>query len=137
MPVAQTQNEQVIEALVSGPGGASRLLTCTGRASTPGLFVSQNQGEAQRWTFLVGPPLQQSQFHRATASVAVAAYQLFVVDPTATGMSHSVETISVEADWDDESGRTEIRAEIALNAGAGTNYYLNILSYSATVLAGS
>jgi hypothetical protein len=61
----------------------------------------------------------------------------FRCGPTATGLSHSVEIISVEADWDDESGRTEVRAEIALNAGAGTNYWLNILSYSATVLAGS
>jgi uncharacterized membrane protein len=33
-------------------------------------------------------------------------------------------------------GRTELRAEIALDAGAASNYYLNKLGYSATVVAG-
>jgi len=32
MPLTTTENEQVIEAVVSGPAPANRLYTCTGRA---------------------------------------------------------------------------------------------------------
>jgi hypothetical protein len=54
MPAAPTVNEQVIEAVVSGPHGANRLYTCTGHALIP-MGASPNETKRETWTFLVGP----------------------------------------------------------------------------------
>jgi hypothetical protein len=42
---------------------------------------------------------------------------------------------SVEADWDDESGRAEMRVEVRMETGPGINMALQRIGYSATVLA--
>jgi hypothetical protein len=79
MPAAPTVNEQVIEAVVSGPHGANRLYTCTGHALIP-MGASPNETKRKTWTFLVGPG-----FRRATATAAVAGFGVQVEDPTAYG----------------------------------------------------
>ena len=135
MPATSTLNEQVIEAVVSGPGGADRLVTCTGQAPVY-MYLSPNQNVTQTWTFLVGPALPHPQFHRATASVFVAGYAIYNGDPTAYGW-HSLDFQSVEADWDDESGKTEMRVEIAMTTGQGIYFTLSKIGFSATVLAES
>lgn len=97
-----------------------------------------NQNKQQTWTFPVGPVLPHPQFHRATASVFVAGYGIFIepVDPATGGMNawHNLDFQSVEADWDDESGKTEMRVEIAIATGS-VHFTLAKLGYSATVLA--
>jgi hypothetical protein len=133
MPAASTVNDQVIEAVITGPDGANRLLTCTGQALV-GIWLGPNQNVSQTWTFLVGPALPHPQFHRATASAFVAGYGTYVADPTAYGW-RSLDFQSVEADWDDESGRTEMRVEVAVNTGTGASFTLSKIGYSATVLA--
>lgn len=135
MPATSTVNEQVIEAVVSGPDGANRLLTCTGQAPV-NMWAGGGQSLRDTWTFLVGPALPHPQFHRATASVFVAGYAIYVADPTANGW-HSLDFQSVEADWDDESGKTEMRVEIALTTGTGIYFTLSKIGFSATVLAES
>jgi hypothetical protein len=136
MPVTTTENEQVIEAVVSGPDGANRLYTCTGQA----VLAMQVSGQPvpETWTFLVGPQLQLPQkFIRATASVSVAGYEVSSVGTAAStpsGSSHSLDFQSVEADWDDESGKTELRVEVAIAAN-GASFTLAKIGFTATVLA--
>ena len=133
MPAAPTVNEQVIEAVVSGPHGANRLYTCTGHALIP-MGASPNQTKRETWTFLVGPGFPQPQFRRATATAAVAGFGVQVEDPTAYGW-HNLTFWSVEADWDDESGRTEMRVEVEISAGPGIRMSFGRVAFSATVLA--
>jgi hypothetical protein len=40
----------------------------------------------------------------------------------------------IEADWDDESGKTELRVEVAVGVGLG-GFNLAKIGYTATVLA--
>ncbi len=133
MPVTQTTGEQVVEAVVAGPDEANRLFTITGVANA---FVSVNAGQqkTETWTFLVGPTFTRGQFYRAIA-IASVANQIVNVLPPAPG-NFQVGINSVEADWDDESGRVEVRVEIFLSANAGVNNVnINQLRYWVTILA--
>jgi hypothetical protein len=133
MPVTQTTGEQVVEAVVAGPDEANRLFTITGVANA---FVSVNAGQqkTETWTFLVGPTFTRGQFYRAIA-IASVANQIVNVLPPAPG-NFQVGINSVEADWDDESGRVEVRVEIFLSANAGvSNVNINQLRYWVTILA--
>ena len=53
---------------------------------------------------------------------------------TAPG-SFQVQTNSVEADWDDESGRVEVRVEIFVTGGAGIAAGVSQIRYWVTILA--
>jgi hypothetical protein len=53
---------------------------------------------------------------------------------TAPG-SFQVQINSVEADWDDESGRAEVRVEIYATASASANISINQFRYWVTILA--
>jgi hypothetical protein len=133
MPVATTQNDQVIDAVVTGPNGANRLYICTGQAWTV-IWQPENRDAIQTFTFLIGPELPRPQFVRATGTASVAAYALYDSDPAANGW-HSLAFESVEADWDDESRKTEMRVEVRVQTGPGTHLSLARIGYSATVLA--
>jgi len=133
MPVTQTTGEQVVEAVVAGPDEANRLFTITGVANA---FVSVNAGQqkTETWTFLVGPTFTRGQLYRAIG-IASVANQIVNVLPPAPG-TFQVGINSVEADWDDESGRVEVRDEIFLSANAGvSNVNINQLRYWVTILA--
>ena len=137
MPATTTENEQVIEAVVSGPAPANRLYTCTGRAVLAMYAWGGQSTTPETWTFLVGPALPQ-RFIRATASVSVVGYGVWAnpTDPTMPtgGSAHWLDIQSVEADWDDESGKTELRVEVAIGVSGG-NFNLAKIGYTATVLA--
>src|SRR5438128_4615595 len=115
MPTTNTTGEQLIEAVVAGPDGANRLFTVTGAANV-GILVSANQQQIQTWTFLVGPTFTRGQFYRAIGAASVSSQNVNI--QTAPG-SFVVQINSVEADWDDESGRVEVRVELIASAGAG------------------
>jgi hypothetical protein len=136
MPVANTTVEQVLEAVVAGPDEANRLFTITGAANV-GIFVSANQQKTETWTFLVGPTFARGQFYRAIGTALVSSQSVNMQPPTGAGVqgSFTVQINSVEADWDDESGRGEVRVEVFLGAGASTNANINQLRYWVTILA--
>jgi hypothetical protein len=48
---------------------------------------------------------------------------------------YGMDVLSVEADWDDASGRTEMRVEVRAQAGPGTRMQPQVVGFSATVLA--
>ena len=137
MPTTTTSGEQVLEADIAGPDGANRLFTVTGLANVP-ISVGGNQQKTETWNFLVGPPLTHSQFYRAigTASVAFQDVNLAPSDPQmpSPGGGFTVNINSVEADWDDESGKVEVRVEVFLSSN---NSHVNIsqMRYWVTILA--
>jgi hypothetical protein len=131
MPAANTTGEQVLEAVVAGPDEANRLFTVTGAASVS-IFVQAGQQQTQTWTFLVGPTFTRGQFYRAIGAASVSAQNVNI--QTAPG-SFQANISSVEADWDDESGRVEVRVEVFLSASGGASANINQLRYWVTILA--
>ena len=131
MPTANTTGEQVLEAVVAGPDEANRLFTITGAASVFS-SVNANQQKTETWTFLVGPAFTRGQLYRAIGTASVSSQ--FVNVQTAPA-NFQVQINSVEADWDDESGRIEVRVEVNLSAGTGVSVNINQLRYWVTILA--
>jgi hypothetical protein len=132
MPTASTFGEHVLEAVVAGPDEANRFFTITGGASI-NMFVSAGEQKTETWTFLVGPAITRGQFYRAIGAASVSSQNVNI--QTAPG-SFQVAINSVEADWDDESGRVEVRVEVLLNATGGvTGLRVTHLRYWVTILA--
>lgn len=131
MPVASTTGEHVLEAVVAGPDAANRLFTITGAANVS-IFVSSGQQKTETWTFLVGPAFTRGQLYRAIAAASVSSQNVNI--QTAPG-GFQLQINSVEADWDDESGRVEVRVEIFLSASAAITVSINQLRYWVTILA--
>src|SRR5580765_7347344 len=115
MPVTNTTGAQVLEAGVSGPEGANRLFICTGIANVK-MSLGRNQEQiTETWTFFVGPPLTRTQFHRA---IGTASVSLQTMDILGAPAGFTVQVVSVEADWDDESERVEVRVEVLLSSSS-------------------
>jgi hypothetical protein len=132
MPTANTTGEQVLEAVVAGPDGANRLYTVTGAAGVA-INVSGGQQQTQTWTFLVGPTFTRGQLYRAIGTASVSS-QSAILQTTSGNFVLAVS--SVEADWDDESGRVEVRVEVYLSSSTGgPQLSVNQLRYWVTILA--
>jgi hypothetical protein len=116
MPITNAIGEQVIEAVVAGPDGANRLFTITGAADVC-IRATRHQGATETWTFLVGPILTRLQFHRAIATASVASQ---IVSVQTTPREFTVNVDSVEADWDDEAQRVNVRVEIGVHSNGAT-----------------
>jgi hypothetical protein len=101
MPATNTNEEQVLEAVVSGPDGANRLFICTGIANVQ-MSLGRNQ--------------EQMADHGRTRAPA----------------GFTVHIISVEADWEDESERVEVRVEVSLSSSL-TTVNVDQLRYWVTV----
>ena len=132
MPTANTTGEQVLEAVVSGPDGANRLYTVTGAAGI-GINVSAGQQQTQTWTFLIGPTFTRGQFYRAIGTASISSQSAIL---QTTSGSFVLAVSPVEADWDDESGRVEVRVEVYLSSsGGGPQLGVNQLRYWVAILA--
>ena len=116
---------------MSGPDGANRLFICTGTADVK-LSLGRNQEQiTETWTFFIGPPLKRTQFYRAIATASVSLQTMDILGAPAGFTAH---VCSVEADWDDESERVEMRVEVLLSSSL-TSVKVNQLRYWATILA--
>ncbi|MEO8577703.1 MAG: hypothetical protein ABI556_13420 [Gemmatimonadales bacterium] len=127
----QIQNLQQIEATVTGPDGATRLITVTGQFDT-NVYWPPGSQQKETFTVLVGPVLTRRQFNQAiaTASIAKASLQL---QPTQGQFNWQI--LDSDADWDDESGQVELRIEVAVfSSGAGNNAQIGGLAFNATIL---
>src|SRR6266851_4814731 len=125
MPATNTIGEQVLEAVVTGPDGANRLLTCTGIANVQMSLTRTQEQTTETWTFLVGPTLPRPQFYRAIGTASVA---LQTVDIQGAPAGFTVHVVSVEAEW------VEVRVEVLLSSDMiGVN--INQLRYWVTILA--
>lgn len=127
-----------LEADVVGPEGANRLIQCTGLGAISPYLRTEDSNVLQTWTFLVGPHLPTPQFRRATAFATLGRLSVFQA-PTATTPTgelwHESSLESVEADWDDESTRTELRVEVNMSSGPGVKLILRSIRFTVTILA--
>jgi hypothetical protein len=130
MPATNTIEEQVLEAVVTGPDGANRLFTCTGIANVQ-MLVDRGQQQTETWTFLVGPTLTHTQVYRAMGTASVS-FQTVEIQGAPAGFT--VHVVSVEANWDDESERVEMRVELFVGSDAAS-VNINQLRYWVTILA--
>ena len=130
MPTTDAIGEQVIEAVIAGPEGANRLFTISGAANVC-IEATRQQRATETWTFLVGPPLTRLQFHRAIGTASIASQ---IVSVQNTPREFTVNIHSVEADWDDENQRVNVRVEIGIIANGATvtitqiRYWIAILA---------
>ena len=131
MPVVSTAQDHVLEAVVNGPDGANRLYTCTGVALSSLQVSGAGQVTNTIITFPIGPVLQRRQFIRAIATATPDLQVYGQVLP----LQLTLQVVSVEADWDDESGRAEVRVELSLYAAAQTWLTVGQVRYWATILA--
>ena len=79
----------------------------------------------------MGPTLTRGQFYRAIAAASVASQG---VSKRGVPSDYTVQINSVEADWDDESERVEVRVELFLSSSRAT-VNVNQLRYWVTILA--
>lgn len=105
----QLLNAQQMEVAVAGPDDANRLFICSGEAVvlTGGDLPQQLN---TTFTFLVGPALGRRQFVRATATAGLTGVMLNFSEFAAGSLQCGVS--SVDADFDDEAGRVQVRVEI-------------------------
>src|SRR3954452_3001619 len=116
MPTTDAIGEQGIEAVIGGTEGAKRLITISESANVC-IEATRQQRTTETWTFLVGPPLTRLQFHRAIGTASVASQ---IVSVQNTPREFTVNIHSVEADWDDENQKVNVRVEIGIIANGAT-----------------
>jgi hypothetical protein len=80
-----------------------------------------------------GPTLTRAQFYRAIATASVSNWNVVLDHPPP--LSFQISINSVEADWDDESGKVEVRVEIHLSASGGPLMAVTQLRYWVAILA--
>ncbi len=135
IPPAQIQNLQQVEAYVSGPDTANRLLTISGQFDV-GISVagSENFGQSSTtFSVLVGPVLTHNQFFKAlaTGSLAKISYDNGGVVPFMSNWNIT----AIDAEWDDQSGQVELTIEVSLQAfGVGNITALGGLNFQVTIL---
>src|SRR5215510_69005 len=105
IPRENIQNLQQLEATVTGPDGATRLINVAGQFDgNVSVFSQGNAFNQQKETFtaLVGPVLTRQQFVRAIATGSITRANVGV-QTNPYGGTWSL--VLVDADWDDESGQ--------------------------------
>ena len=112
------------ETAVRVPQGVSRFITIVG--SMPDISIGGGEEFAETYTCLLGPVLREHEFLGASCLPSIA----FLVTTIEVSQC-SIE--SWEADWDEDSGRVELRVQIA---AAGAAAKASIL-FSVTILTAS
>ena len=142
MPIeAQVADKQSFEVTIQGPdGAANRMIICTGKL----LFyfnaydnTATGTGVVQKETFtaLIDPQLAPGEFKRAIAVASLIDIGYFDSDPNQRdGVRWSIE--GTQADYDDESGKVELRVSVMLNPqGIGSSATINGVSFQVTTIA--
>lgn len=105
-------NVQSVEIPVSGPNGANRLFITNGLAQINLTATSSSSGgTTERDTFatLIDPELEH--FHRAIATGGLG-HARFRQPNASQPFDLSVRIRSIEADWDDENRKVQLRIEV-------------------------
>jgi hypothetical protein len=138
LPPATLNNPQELSAVINGPGSATRLYICTGEAFQGVTASGAGTNQVGTLHFLVGPTLQEGQFVRAVVSAGISRASFGPLPGSTTTSGGTTATAwnidSADADWDDESGRVEVRIQVQVTAGrnvvtlAGVSYNVSILA---------
>ena len=135
VPLTDT-SEQETEVWVSGPGDANRMFIVNGIARM-GLEAADMSRVAQitakeTFTLLVGPELTKAQFVRAVATATPNGMEFYLPAQADGWEAWSVN--ETDADFDDETGRTQLRIEAQVTV-FGRRATMTSVSYQATILA--
>ncbi len=119
-------NAQQMEVAINGPDGATHLILCTG-------IVEMSSANREIYTFLVGPRLSRRQFVGAIASGALSRIQAYDKNSTKdnTDVELGANLISLNANYDDESGQVKVSAEVSSSKAMtklAISYNVNILA---------
>jgi hypothetical protein len=130
------QNLQQIEAVVAGPDDANRLFIIDGQIDAA--FTTRSTGndlnavsKKELFTALVGPVFKRRQFLQANAIASVAKMEL----DTGEGGQGTWRILSVDADWDDESGQVELRIEVMAECFGQQSVIIQGFAFHVTILA--
>jgi hypothetical protein len=118
---------------VSGPDGATRMDITTGIARV-NLYASSSATVKENFTVHVEPSLGPGQFRRAIATAAVARVGVNDWDPS-TGDSMTWGVEDVQADFDDEAGKVELRFTVEVRTSGSGSTYLESVAFTVTTLA--
>ena len=134
--IAQVQNLQQMDVLVSGPDDANHLFVIDGQFDTSLAIGSQGTNFAtakETFSVLMGPKLANRQFVRAIATASIVKTQIVNI---AAGGFATWNIVDVDADWDDESGQVELRVEAEVSClGSNQGASINGLAFHVTILA--
>jgi hypothetical protein len=134
--IAQIQNLQQMDVLVAGPDDANHLFIIDGQFDATLTMTGQGTSFAsgkETFSVLLGPKLTNRQFVRAIATASIVKSQIGNIK---TGGSAAWNIIDADADWDDESGRVELRIEAQVDCmGANQNVTINGFAFHITILA--
>jgi hypothetical protein len=108
-------NVQKMEFDVTTAEGPCRVTVVTG--TLPAGLVANSGTQSLSLTALVDPTLNPGQFRKATATAALAAAGANLGAPT-SAFSFSVD--GVEANFDGQTGRTELRVDLTVDVSGGT-----------------
>jgi hypothetical protein len=101
----------------------SRFITIVG--FMPEVPVAGGEAQAETYTCLVGPVLQEYEFMGASCLPSIARLETSTLDAAQCAIESS------DAEWNEESGRVELRVQVS---AAGAACKLQIL-FSVTILA--
>jgi len=134
--IAQVQNLQQMDILVSGPDDANHLFVIDGQFETNLAVGSQGTNFAtakETFSVLVGPKLANRQFVRAIATASIVKTQIANIGQ---GGFASFDVVDIDADWDDESGQVELRIEVQVScSGSNAGASINGFAFHVTILA--
>jgi len=137
---ANPVNLQQIEVNVNGPDDINRMYITTGSANVYFQVydnTSGGSGLTQKETFSIklDPQLASNQFRRAIATASLTQISCNDNDPaTVDGMKWTIE--EGDADYDDETGKIDLRIAVAVYArGNNASTGIHSLGYQVTTLA--
>ena len=134
--IAQVQNLQQMDVLVSGPDDANHLFVIDGQFDASLAIGSQGTNFAtakETFSVLIGPKLANRQFVRAIGTASIVKAQIANIAP---GGSATWNIVDVDADWDDESGQVELRIEAQVSClGSNQSASINGFAFHVTLLA--
>jgi hypothetical protein len=132
---SKVENLQQLEVGVAGPGAATRMFLVSGAAKIALQTTGAGDFETkQSYTVLAGPTLSSAEFVKALATASPAEISMGMGDPPFLAATWGVDF--VDADFDDESGRTQLRIDVTLYPrGAGTYLGMQRIAFQVTILA--
>jgi hypothetical protein len=122
---------QQMEVVVAGPEDANRLFIINGQfdynLNVGGWASGWGTPVKETFSMWVGPMLTRKQFVRAIATASLA--KIVILGPNTGAAGAQWYIMDVDADWDDESERVELRIEAQVYA-SGSGGTANILGFS-------
>ncbi len=132
----ESQQTVVVEGL-TGPNGATRMHITTGFAQLSSVYAPN---ASQAFSGLIEPTLTAGQFRRAIATAAPATLAVWQMQMPPVGMTQPVSARwavnSVDADWDDESGKIQLQFETQTGGDSALFTQVERLSFQVLIFTG-